>query len=419
MSFIHIAILQRVPSCVHVLCLCPATNLTIKAMTKDAAANPYSLRLTVDYDRCHDLETDAATVNQEGVPYFFKRDHLFKGFHGDAELANETFSELDDHHNLDHVDAALFMHHEDDPDLHNHFFFFLNEKVFSYYQNKVVEGYPKDISEVFPGIPDHLEAAVECPKIDCDEDSVIFFKGHDIYHYHMNTQTVDKKHFESMPNCTSAFHFMENYYCFHGHQFSKFNPKPERCTFGKTREKCSRVHLDALTSDDAGNVYAFRSDDNITVEAIDSAFKEIHSDLDAVFSYDNHLYMIKDDNVHVYKIGEPHIHLDGYPKTLKEELGVEGHVDTAMVCNDHPHIAHIIQGNKMFDVDMKATPREPTNERPLSLFKHVDTAMCGPKGVTVVVGNHFYHFDSVMIMVAARALPEQHRVSSGLFGCDH
>lgn len=52
-----------------------------------------------------------------------------------------------------------------------------DNSVFSYYQHKLEDGYPKPISEVFPGIPDHLDAAVECPHPDCEEDVVIFFKG--------------------------------------------------------------------------------------------------------------------------------------------------------------------------------------------------------------------------------------------------
>lgn len=51
-------------------------------------------------------------------------DHLFKGFHGKAELSNGSFSELDDHHHLGHVDAAFRMHYEDSTD-HDHMFFFL------------------------------------------------------------------------------------------------------------------------------------------------------------------------------------------------------------------------------------------------------------------------------------------------------
>uniref|UniRef100_A0A3Q2QQR3 Hemopexin n=1 Tax=Fundulus heteroclitus TaxID=8078 RepID=A0A3Q2QQR3_FUNHE len=398
-----------------------------------------------DLDRCKGLEMDAVALNEEGIPYFFKGDHLFKGFHGKAELSNGSFSELDDHHHLGHVDAAFRMHYEDDP-THNHMFFFLDNKVFRYYQHNLEAGYPKDISEVFPGIPDHLDAAVECPKPECEEDSVIFFKD-DIYHYNVKTKAVDKKEFKSMPNCTSAFRFMEHYYCFHGHMFSKFDPKtgevhgkyPKeardyfmRCSkFGDDsdhldRERCSRVHLDAVTSDDSGNIYAFRGhhfirkDDNdtLTSDTIENAFKELHSEVDAVFSYQDHLYMIKDDQVFVYKVGEPHTHLEGYPKPVKEELGIEGPIDAAFVCQDH-HIAHIVKGRDMYDVDMSVTPRVPANQRPISLFKKVDAAMCGPGGVKVISGSHFYHFDSVMLLAASRALPEQHRVSLELFGCDH
>ncbi|KAG7220332.1 hypothetical protein INR49_010168 [Caranx melampygus] len=399
-------------------------------------------------DRCLGIEMDAVAVNEVGIPYFFKGDHLFKGFHGKAELSNESFAELDDHHHLGHVDAAFRMHYEDNQADHDHMFFFLDNKVFSYYKHKLEDGYPKDISEVFPGIPDHLDAAVECPKPECDEDSVIFFKGDDIYHFNVKTKAVDKKEFESMPNCTSAFRFMEHYYCFHGHLFSKFDPKtgevhgryPKeardyfmRCSkFSDEsdhveRERCSRVHLDAITSDNAGNMYAFRGhhflrrdagSDVLKADTIENAFKELHSEVDAVFTFDNHLYMIKDDQLFVYRVGEPHTHLDGYPKPLKEELGIEGPIDAAFICEDH-HVAHIIKGDKIYDVVMASSPRVAGNERPLTLISKADAAMCDSTGVKVVVGNHYYHFESTMAMVASRALPEQHRVSLELFGCDH
>uniref|UniRef100_M3ZG42 Hemopexin a n=2 Tax=Xiphophorus maculatus TaxID=8083 RepID=M3ZG42_XIPMA len=390
---------------------------------------------------------DAVAENEERIPYFFKGDHLFKGFHGKAELSNKSFAELDDHHHLGHVDAAFRMHFEDDPAHHNHMFFFLDNKVFRYFQHKLVVGFPKDISEVFPGIPDHLDAAVECPKSECGTDSVIFFKGKDIFHYNLKTKAVEKKAFASMPNCTSAFRFTEHYYCFHGHQFSKFDPKtgevhgryPKeardyfmRCSKFREggdhleRERCSRVHLDAITSDDAGDIYAFRGhhfirkDDNdtLTSNTIENTFRELHSEVDAAFSYQDHLHMIKDNQLFVYKASEPPTHVAGYPKPLKQELGIDGPIDAAFVCQDH-HILHVIKGRDMYDVDLRATPRVPTNKRPISILKKVDAAMCGPDGVKVIRGSHFYHFESVMQFVAARALPEQHRVSLELFGCDH
>uniref|UniRef100_A0A8C6LV88 Hemopexin a n=1 Tax=Nothobranchius furzeri TaxID=105023 RepID=A0A8C6LV88_NOTFU len=394
-------------------------------------------------DRCQGLEMDAATENEEGVPYFFKGHFLFKGFHGKPEVANETFPELDEYHHLGHVDAAFLMHYEDEPTHHDRIFLFLDNKVFAYYQHKLESGYPKNISEVFPGVPDHLDAAVECPSPQCAIDSVLFFKGKDVYHYIPQNKTVHKEDFTL--NCTSTFRFMEHFYCFRGHKFSKFNPRtgevngkyPKeargyfmKCSkFGNDhleRERCSRVHLDAITSDDAGNIYAFRGhhyirefeNDTLTSGTIESAFKELHSDVDAVFSYNNHLYMIKDKQLYVYKVGEPHTLLAGYPKTVKEELGIEGPIDAAFVCQDD-HIAHIVKGRDIYDVDLSVTPRVATNKRPIAVFKKVDSAMCGPDGVKVIVGSHFYKFASPMLFVASRAMPQPHKVSRDLFGCDH
>lgn len=49
--------------------------------------------------------------------------------------------------------------------------------------------------------------------------------GDDIYHFGIKSKKVVEKTFENMPNCTVAFRYLDHYYCFHGHKFSKFNPK--------------------------------------------------------------------------------------------------------------------------------------------------------------------------------------------------
>uniref|UniRef100_A0A8C1M3J4 Hemopexin n=1 Tax=Cyprinus carpio TaxID=7962 RepID=A0A8C1M3J4_CYPCA len=399
--------------------LCLALLLSFAASSDvaddpDTAGHKPELHHEAKLDRCAGMEFDAIAVNEEGIPYFFKGDHLFKGFHGKAELSNETFPELDDHHNLGHVDAAFRMHSEDSPDHHDHQFFFLDNKVFSYYKHKLEKDYPKDISDLFPGIPDHLDAAVECPKPDCTDDTVIFFKGDEIYHFNMKTKKVDEKEFKSMPNCTGAFRYMEHYYCFHGHQFSKFDP-----VTGDVQGKYPKETRDYfMRCPHFGYHFLSITGDKFHSDTVESAFKELHSEVDAVFSYEGHLYMIKDNEVFVYKVGEPHTHLEGYPKPLKEVLGIEGPVDAAFVCADH-HIAHVIKGQTVYDVELKATPRAPAKEGTITQFKKIDAAMCGPKGVTVVIGNHYYLYDSPKIMMMARIMPEQHRVSQGLFGCDH
>ncbi|KAG7503431.1 warm temperature acclimation-related 65 kDa [Solea senegalensis] len=424
----------------HVLCLCLALAL--------ACADSHETHASDIPDHCHGLEMDAVAVDEDGVPYFFKGDHLLKGFHGKPELFNETFAELDDHHHLSHVDAAFLMHYEESHD-HDHMFFFLDEKVYSYQKHKLEDGYPKNITEVFPGIPDHLDAAIGCPKADCGEDSVIFFKEHEIYHYNVKTKAVEEKEFKTMPNCTAAFRFLGHYYCFHGHLFSKFDPKtgdvhgkyPKevrdyfmRCANYSShsddveREQCSRVHLDAITSDHDGNMYAFRGHyfisrdaGNATLKAdsIENVFKELHSEVDAVFTYEDQLHMIKDDHLFVYKVGGEHpVLMEGYPKSVKEELGVEGHIDAAFICEDH-HIAHIVKGDHVYDVEMKASPRVINSEQPIALFKTIDAAKCDKDGIKVIVGNHYYTFESLKVLATGRALPEQHRVSQDLFGCDH
>ncbi|KAM9486808.1 hemopexin [Clarias gariepinus] len=402
------------------------------------------------FDRCKELVFDAAIESNEGIYYFFKDDHVFKGFHGEGELTNKTFPELDDHL-VGHVDAAFRMPSEDSPDHHEHVFFFLDNKVFSYENHKLNDGYPKDIAEVFPGIPDHLDAAVECHKPDCPKNTVIFFKGHEIYHFDIDSKEVHHKEFQSMPNCSAAFHYTGHYYCLHGHHFSKFNPntgevhgrypKEARDYFmscphygDKTekehieREQCSHVHLDAITEDDDHDLFAFRGhyylsriDGKTHAGTIESGFKDLHANIDAAFAHDEHIHIIKDDKMYVYNIshtpGEPHHLREGYPKTVKDELGLEGHIDATFIC-PKDHIVHVIQGNNIYDVDLNAHPPTHTEAKPIP-FKHVDTAMCGDNGVIVVVDDDYYHYASPMIFLAARIQPPKQDVATGLLGCPY
>ncbi|TSU62995.1 Hemopexin [Bagarius yarrelli] len=405
------------------------------------------------FDRCKELVFDAAIENKEGVHYFFKDNHVFKGFHGDGELTNKTFPELDEH--LDaHVDAAFHMPLEDSPDHHEHLFFFLDDKVFSYENHKLEDGYPKAISEVFPGIPDHLDAAVECHKPDCPNNTVVFFKGHEIYHFDIDTKEVHEKEFKSMPNCSAAFRYSGHYYCLHGHDFSKFNPNtgevhgkyPKEAreyfmscpNYGEKteeehieREQCSHVHLDAITEDDDHDLFAFRGhhylskvDDKYHAGTIESAFKELHQKtdhIDAAFAHKNHMHIVKDDQVYIYDIshkqGEPHTLREGFPKTVKEALDIEGHIDAAFICPNES-IVYVIQGDKVYDVDLNTHKLIHTEGRPIP-YKHIDTAFCNPDGVSIVVEDHFYHYTSPNIFVTAKIKPLPHDVAKELLGCDH
>lgn len=113
------------------------------------------------------------------------------------------------------------------------------------------------------------------------------------------------KTWSHLPACTSAFRWLEHYYCFHGHNFTRFNPisglvngtypKDARKYFmncpnfgefilastshsfqplkthsvircfiwlaghggGYKVPKCSEVKLDAITADEGGKMYAF------------------------------------------------------------------------------------------------------------------------------------------------------------------
>ncbi|XP_034533930.1 hemopexin isoform X2 [Notolabrus celidotus] len=425
------------------LFLCAALTLTNAAPAQQADAAVEEVDPSLP-NRCEGLEFDAVTPDEKGITFFFKGAHLWKGFHGPAQLSNESFKELDDLHNIGHVDAAFRMHDPDNADDHDHIYFILDDKVFSYYNHTLEEGYPRQIEEDFPGIPAHLDAAVECPKGECGDDAVLFFKGHDVYVFDTTTKTVKTKSWPHLPVCTSAFRWLEHYYCFHGHNFTRFHPVtgevsgsyPKdarnyfmRCpNFGHGGDyqviKCSDVKLDAITADDTGKTYFFAgpiymrldtSRDGLHAFPITRTWKELARGVDAVFSYSDKMYMIKDEMVYIYKGAVHYTLIDGYPKSLKEELGIEGHVDAAFLCPNE-HTVHVIQGQKLLDVDLTATPRSVTQEMPIPL-SDIDAGFCGPQGVAVFKGSQYYKYQTAMLLASSRIIPRPHIITSEMMGC--
>lgn len=45
-----------------------------------------------------------------------------------------------------------------------------------------------------------------------------------MYVYDLSTKTVKSKTWSHLPGCTSVFRWLEHYYCFHGHNFTRFQP---------------------------------------------------------------------------------------------------------------------------------------------------------------------------------------------------
>ncbi|XP_068575957.1 hemopexin [Cebidichthys violaceus] len=421
-----------------ILCLALALTNGVPVAPHDAAVDDAALP-----DRCEGIEFDAVTPDEKGNTYFFKGSHLWSGFHGAAQLSNESFKELDDIHHIGHVDAAFRMHNADNPGDHDHIYFFLDDKVFSYYNHTLEDGYPKEIQEDFPGVPSHLDSAVECPKGECMADSVLFFKGHDVHVYDITTKTVKNKTWAHLPACTSTLRWLEHYYCFHGHNFTRFNPvtgevsgsypKDIRHYFMKCPNfghggdhqvpKCSEVKLDAITTDDAGKSYSFAGSIYMRLDThrnglhafpITRAWKEVSNGVDAVFSHGDDIYLIKDDQVYIYKTAAHYTLIEGYPKTLKEELGIEGHVDAAFVCPNE-HTVHVIQGNTIHYVDLIATPRAVT-DFPLPL-SGIDAALCNAEGIQLFKGSEYYKYLTPMILTMSRIAPHPLPITSALLGC--
>uniref|UniRef100_A0A674EZJ6 Hemopexin n=1 Tax=Salmo trutta TaxID=8032 RepID=A0A674EZJ6_SALTR len=132
----------------------------------------YELRCAVHHnanpDRCDGIEFDAIAPDEKGNTFFFKGDHLWKGFTGPAQVSSAFFKELDDYHHLGHVDAAFRMHNKVKPEDQDHIYLFLILSISMMYGAKK---YLVIWRRATPRTSSWM------PKGECNSDSVLFFKG--------------------------------------------------------------------------------------------------------------------------------------------------------------------------------------------------------------------------------------------------
>ncbi|XP_075449611.1 hemopexin [Ascaphus truei] len=423
----------------------------MKGKPNDTSSKPFPLEdpthnLTALADRCTDEGFDAMTLDDQGLIHLFRDGYSWSGFRGAAQFINETW-------NLTvSVDAAFRNHNKNQPQTHQRMYLLQGSDVWGFYEGHLLAGYPRPISQEFPGVPDNVDAAVECHAGECQTDSVIFFKGDTVYIYSpMDVPVVKQRHWAALGPCTAAFRWLERYYCFKGINFTRFDPvsgevlstRPldtrdyfvscpgrghghvarQNATLMSIKNRCSGRPFKAFSSDELGRTYVFRggwyfradsSKDGWHAWPLSHSWRNLQGEVDAAFSWENKMYFIQDSQVTIYRSNPAYTPVQGYPKPLQEELGVT-EVDAAFICQSSD-VLHIIKGNKLRSVDLKQSPRLPGQERPIA-HTQVDSAMCNANGIYLFHGPSFYLYKDVEEMVTAAEPPEPGNIAATFLQC--
>ncbi|KAE8628371.1 hypothetical protein XENTR_v10007487 [Xenopus tropicalis] len=409
--------------------------------------NPPSLNVTGLADACNGEGFDAVTLDDQGVMHYFRGDFVWAGFHGPAQRINETWKHL---HGP--IDAAFRNHNKNKPLEHQRTYIFQGSNVFCYFEGSLLAGFPRPISQEFPGVPGNLDSAVECHSGECKADSAIFFKGDTVYIYSpQEVPPVKQRQWAAVGNCTAAVRWLERYYCFNGINFTRFNPvsgevlsaRPldtrdyfvrcpgrghghnvrQNATLMAIKNRCSGQSFEAFSSDDKGRMYAFRggwyfrTDDNKDgwhPWPLSHTWRDLHGAVDAAFSWENKMYFIQGSQVVIYLSDQIYIPVLGYPKPLIDELGVT-EIDAAFTC-PHSSELYVIRDNELRMVDLQQSPRSPARERTIS-HSQVDSAMCNFNGLFIFQGPLFYHYKDVEELVSSTEPPKPGNIAERFLDC--
>ncbi|XP_037377609.1 hemopexin [Talpa occidentalis] len=406
--------------------------------------------------RCSDgWSFEAATLDDKGNMLFFKGEFVWKNhMHRLAkELVSETWKNF-----TGPVDAAFRLGHD-------RVFLIKGDKVWAYSYEKEEKGYPKSFQDEFPGIPFPVDAAIECHRGECKDEGILFFQGNRTWFWDVATRTKKERFWPAVVNCTSALRWLSRYYCFQGNQFLRFNPVTGEVPPGYPRDardyfmlcpgrghgrnisrkdvRCSPdLVLSALLSDNHGATYAFSGSHYWRVDTRRDGWHSwpiVHqwpqgpSSVDAAFSWEDRVYLIKDTQVYIFLTKGGYTLVDGYPKRLEKELGSPPgislpSVDAAFICPGSSRL-HIAAGRKLWWLDLKLGAQATWTELPWPHEK-VDGALCvdkhlGPNscsasglGLYLVHGPNLYCYSDVEKLNAAKVLPQAQTVGSFL-GCRH
>ncbi|XP_066444657.1 hemopexin-like [Eleutherodactylus coqui] len=400
-------------------------------------------------DRCTDGGFDAITLDDKGVMHYFRGDLTWMGFQGPTQRINETWPGL-----TGPIDAAFRNHNEKNPLEHQRIYLFKGAQVWSYYEGQLVTGFPRLISEEFPGIPDKPDAAVECHRGECRTDSAIFIKGDTVYTYsHDEKPAVKQRQWAGLGTCTAAARWKERYYCFNGNNFTRFDPvtgqvlSPQpldirdyfvRCpgrghahgvqqnaTLMSIMDRCSNRSFEAFSSDDNSRTYAFRGGVYFRLDSrkdgwhpwrLNHNWRNLDGVVDAAFTYKNRMYFIQGSQIIVYLTDQIYIPVAGYPKTIQEEweLPTVTAVDAAFTC-PHSSNLYLIRGNKLTLVDLNT--RKCSGEDQTIIHVMLDAAMCNSHGLYLFYGSSFFHYKNVEELLSSKVAPSPGSIASHFLDC--
>ncbi|XP_071989683.1 hemopexin isoform X2 [Engystomops pustulosus] len=398
--------------------------------------------------RCTEEGFGAITLDDKGVMHYFRGDSEWTGFQGPTQHINVTWPGL-----TGPIDAAFRNHNKKTPLEHHRIYLFKGEQVWSYYEGKLVKGFPRLIGKEFPGIPDHLDAAVECHQGECRTDSVLFFKGDTVYIYSSEEEPPIKQRHWSLGNCSAAVRWLERYYCFNGINFTRFDPvtgkvlspRPldtrdyfvwcpgrghghetrQNATLMAIKDRCSNRSFEAFCSDDKSRIYAFRggwyfrldsSKDGWHAWPLSHTWRNLQGVVDAAFSHEHRMYFIQGSQVTVYLSDQMYIPVAGYPKAIEEEWEVSGvtAVDAAFTC-PHSSDLYLIRGNRLTLVDLNTRRRSGEDET--IIHSEVDSAMCNAHGLYLIHGPSFYHYKDVGELLSTNTAPAPGTIASYFLDC--